>query len=100
MVTGDFGFTRDSQDTLAAQDDLNPLPRSVTRGDAFLLLDGDWQFAFDSEDRGLREQWYLEHGNKQSLYGAAAGLSFHCPNLRTGRPCAGRSSNTFGWGTG
>jgi hypothetical protein len=61
MGTGDFGFTRDTQDTLAIQDHFNPLPRSVTRGDIFLLLDGDWQFAFDPEDRGLREQWYLGH---------------------------------------
>jgi hypothetical protein len=41
---------------------LNPLPRSVLRSNLFLLLDGEWQFDLDLEDRGLRERWYLQHG--------------------------------------
>src|SRR3712207_3479915 len=39
----------------------NPLPRSVTRGTPYVLLDGEWRFAPDLEDRGLTERWYLAH---------------------------------------
>ena len=40
---------------------LNPLPRSVFRHNAYVLLDGEWRFELDPEDRGLREHWYLGH---------------------------------------
>lgn len=40
----------------------NPLPRSVVRPNAFQLLDGEWRFALDLEDKGLREEaWQLGH---------------------------------------
>ncbi len=57
----EFGFTRDREDARAVQQYLNPLPRSVIRRNAYMLLDGEWRFAVDPEDRGLREQWYLGH---------------------------------------
>jgi beta-galactosidase/beta-glucuronidase len=38
-------------------DKINPLPRSIVRRTAFELLDGEWRFALDVEDRGLKEQW-------------------------------------------
>ncbi|WP_186739457.1 glycoside hydrolase family 2 TIM barrel-domain containing protein [Spirosoma utsteinense] len=37
------------------------LPRSVNRPDSFLLLDGEWQFALDINDRGMSEGWHLGH---------------------------------------
>jgi hypothetical protein len=37
----------------------NPLPRVVLRPNTYSLLDGEWKFAVDQEDRGLREAWYL-----------------------------------------
>src|SRR5688572_27585116 len=39
----------------------NPLPRSVHRREDYRLLDGKWKFALDTEDRGLKEQWYIRH---------------------------------------
>ncbi|AYA36275.1 glycoside hydrolase family 2 [Hymenobacter oligotrophus] len=39
----------------------NPLPRAVLRSNNFLLLDGEWRFAIDPDDAGLREGWYLAH---------------------------------------
>ena len=39
----------------------NPLPRAVSRPNEYELLDGEWRFALDPEDRGLREKWYLGH---------------------------------------
>ncbi len=40
---------------------LNPVPRSVTRRNPFVVLDGGWWFAPDVEDRGLEDRWYLGH---------------------------------------
>ena len=48
----------------ADEDTPNPLPRSVTRPNAFQLLDGEWRFAVDLEDRGLRDGWHLGHDYK------------------------------------
>ena len=43
----------------------NPLPRAVLRPNQYQLLDGEWRFAVDPEDRGLRERWYLGHDYEQ-----------------------------------
>ncbi|MDO7849730.1 glycoside hydrolase family 2 TIM barrel-domain containing protein [Hymenobacter sp. M29] len=39
----------------------NPLPRAVLRMNSHVLLDGEWSFAHDVEDKGLEEDWALEH---------------------------------------
>jgi len=59
----EYSFTRDKNDALAVQDYLNPLPRSVARSDvqAYLLLDGEWQFDLDPADQGLQEYWFVSH---------------------------------------
>ena len=37
---------------------VNPLPRAVLRHNSFVLLDGEWRFALDAEDKGLQEGWF------------------------------------------
>ena len=39
----------------------NPLPRAVTRRNLFQLLDGEWRFELDTEDRGIRDGWPIQH---------------------------------------
>ncbi len=39
----------------------NPLPRAVLRHNNHLLLDGEWNFALDAADAGLRENWAGGH---------------------------------------
>ncbi|HSK72629.1 MAG TPA: hypothetical protein VK892_13080 [Pyrinomonadaceae bacterium] len=39
----------------------NPLPRSVLRRESFELLDGEWRFTLDTDNRGLNERWYINH---------------------------------------
>ena len=39
----------------------NPLPRAVTRRNFFELLDGEWLFDLDLEDKGLEAGWHLGH---------------------------------------
>ncbi|MBO2007497.1 glycoside hydrolase family 2 protein [Hymenobacter negativus] len=49
----------DSEPTFEEID--NPLPRAVLRLNGHVLLDGQWKFAHDVEDAGLREDWALGH---------------------------------------
>ncbi|GGG54009.1 glycoside hydrolase family 2 protein [Hymenobacter glacieicola] len=56
-----YGFSTAKKDVRAA----NPLPRAVLRSNNYLLLDGEWHFALDSEDVGLRDGWYLAHPYEQ-----------------------------------
>ena len=56
MASRDYGFTRDREEAQALQEHLNPLPRSVLRPNQYELLNGEWRFALDPEDRGLRER--------------------------------------------
>jgi beta-galactosidase/beta-glucuronidase len=42
-------------------DKINPIPRSIIRRTAFELLDGEWRFELDAENRGLRENWHIRH---------------------------------------
>lgn len=44
----------------------NELPRAVLRPNAYQLLDGEWQFAVDVDDAGLREEWWLGHTYTQT----------------------------------
>lgn len=37
---------------------INPLPRAVLRPNSYVLLDGEWHFALDMNDKGLEEKWY------------------------------------------
>lgn len=39
----------------------NALPRSIKRPNSHQLLDGEWKFSLDIDDKGLREAWYLGH---------------------------------------
>ncbi len=60
----DLSFTRGEEEgaaATAAEVTENPLPRAVLRPNSHWLLDGEWRFALDPEDRGLRERWYLGH---------------------------------------
>ncbi|OUJ71754.1 glycoside hydrolase family 2 protein [Hymenobacter crusticola] len=43
------------------EEEENPLPRAVLRLNNHQLLDGEWKFAIDVDDSGLREGWYLGH---------------------------------------
>lgn len=60
-MSQEFGFTRDREEAGAVQAYLNPLPRAIIRPSDYELLDGEWRFAVDRDDRGLTEKWYLGH---------------------------------------
>lgn len=62
MKIADSEHKLDHHDLLTiATDKLNPLPRSIVRRTAFELLDGEWRFALDVENRGLDEKWFEQY---------------------------------------
>jgi hypothetical protein len=84
----DFGFTRDKENAYAVKAFLKPLPRSISRSGVYELLDGEWRFDLDLEDRGLQERWYVSHtysrtahwpGSIESLMAAAQETQQHTP---------------------
>ncbi len=46
--------------------DNNPLPRAVLRPNSHLLLDGEWRFALDPDEKGLEEEWWKGHMYQQT----------------------------------
>jgi beta-galactosidase/beta-glucuronidase len=57
-----------SREALSFDDDtyLNPLPRAVIRPNSAILLDGEWKFARDIENKGLSENWFVSHTYTQT----------------------------------
>jgi beta-galactosidase/beta-glucuronidase len=53
-----YGFAKSKEEF---QEDENPLPRAVSRSNSYQLLDGEWLFEIDTDDRGLRDGWHLGH---------------------------------------
>jgi beta-galactosidase/beta-glucuronidase len=56
-----FGFSNSKEETIAVEDVTGALPRAVFRPNSHILLDGEWRFQLDLEDKGLAENWYLKH---------------------------------------
>ncbi|WP_317239066.1 hypothetical protein [Hymenobacter sp. 5516J-16] len=79
-----YGFSTAQKDVRSA----NPLPRAVLRSNNYLLLDGEWNFALDSEDIGLRDGWYLAHPYEQIANWPGSveeHMAKYQPRLRPGR---------------
>ena len=61
VIHTNYGLSKSKEETQVEELLINPLPRAVLRPNTFVLLDGEWSFAIDKEDKGLEERWYLEH---------------------------------------
>ncbi|MBD0331106.1 MAG: glycoside hydrolase family 2 [Chitinophagaceae bacterium] len=56
-----YGLTKTREEGYIDEQFINPLPRAVLRPNSFILLDGEWKFALDMEDKGKEESWHLGH---------------------------------------
>ncbi|MEJ7560611.1 MAG: sugar-binding domain-containing protein [Pedobacter sp.] len=56
-----YSLTKGREEGFYDEEYVNPLPRAVIRPNAFIMLDGDWNFALDTEDKGMSETWYIQH---------------------------------------
>ncbi|HEX8505145.1 MAG TPA: glycoside hydrolase family 2 TIM barrel-domain containing protein [Hymenobacter sp.] len=56
-----YSLSASRPDDLLIEEIENPLPRAVLRMNNHVLLDGQWRFAHDVEDTGLRDNWAQGH---------------------------------------
>jgi len=56
-----YSLTRTKAEGTTKEEFINPLPRAVLRPNSFMLLDGEWNFAVDTQDDGITQRWYLGH---------------------------------------
>lgn len=53
-----YGMTKSKEEQQIEETFVSPLPRAVLRPNSFMLLDGEWKFAIDEDDKGIEKQWY------------------------------------------
>lgn len=56
-----YGLTVTKEEGSTNHNVLNPLPRAVLRPNSYILLDGEWKFSLDMDDKGLLDSWYVVH---------------------------------------
>jgi hypothetical protein len=56
-----YSTSKSKEEQLAEDSFINPLPRAVMRPNTPILLDGEWKFALDAEDKGLHDGWHIGH---------------------------------------
>ena len=56
-----YGLSKSKEEVLSDDHFINPIPRAVIRSNTSILLDGEWRFSIDPDDRGLQESWHLAH---------------------------------------
>jgi beta-galactosidase/beta-glucuronidase len=61
MESEDSSLTPESEAPYIDTERTGQLPRSILRRNQYTLLDGEWRFDLDLEDKGLSERWYVEH---------------------------------------
>ena len=54
-----YGLSKTKEESFAEDTVINPLPRAVLRPNSYILLDGEWNFTIDAEDKGITESWHL-----------------------------------------
>lgn len=60
-VHPNYSTSNSKEEALAEDTFINPVPRAVVRQNIAILLDGEWSFALDNEDKGLAEEWFKGH---------------------------------------
>jgi Glycosyl hydrolases family 2/Glycosyl hydrolases family 2, sugar binding domain/Glycosyl hydrolases family 2, TIM barrel domain len=61
LLHPNYGLSKSKEEDSATDQFINPLPRAVLRPNLHVLLDGEWGFELDPQDRGMRDGWHLGH---------------------------------------
>jgi hypothetical protein len=61
IVHPNYSTAKSKEEHLAEDVEINPLPRAVLRPNSHMILDGEWRFSLDPEDKGLQQGWHLGH---------------------------------------
>jgi hypothetical protein len=68
IIHPNYGLTKSREEAVSDDEAINPLPRAVIRPNSFVLLDGEWKFALDTNDKGLNESWYVSHNYEDTAH--------------------------------
>ncbi|HEY0092406.1 MAG TPA: hypothetical protein VGB43_07970, partial [Flavobacterium sp.] len=60
-----YGLSKSKEEADSDDTFINPIPRAVIRPNTSILLDGEWRFSIDLEDRGLQDSWHLAHNYEE-----------------------------------
>ena len=60
-IRPNYSSTTTEEEKSNSNEIANPVPRAVVRSHVPLLLDGQWSFQLDTNDKGLTDAWYLGH---------------------------------------
>ena len=56
-----YGLTKSKEDIEDDDNASDLLPRAVIRPNSYILLDGEWRFSLDIDDKGVQDSWYISH---------------------------------------
>lgn len=63
-----YGLSKSKEEGAIDETIIAPLPRAVLRPNSYMLLDGEWHFALDLDDRGLLGKWNLGHNYLHTVF--------------------------------
>ncbi|TKT92569.1 glycoside hydrolase family 2 [Dyadobacter frigoris] len=61
-----YGFSKSREEK--SDNNADALPRAVIRPNEYMLLDGEWKFSHDIQDKGLSESWFVGHRYDQTAH--------------------------------
>ncbi|MCE7066402.1 glycoside hydrolase family 2 protein [Dyadobacter sp. CY326] len=67
-VHPNYGSSKSKEESFDDENFLDALPRAVLRPNEYVLLDGEWKFAIDPDDKGVHQRWYVEHTFKDQAH--------------------------------
>jgi hypothetical protein len=81
-----YGFSKSKEETFDGEILVDALPRAVIRPNEYVLLDGEWKFSHDTEDKGILESWYLQHDYQQTAHWPGSVEAHIASALQTEKP--------------
>jgi len=80
-----YSLTKSKKENDKEEGYINPLPRAVIRPNSFLLLDGNWNFSHDPENKGMNERWFISHDYHATAHWPGSvenHMSKHYPDMK------------------
>jgi beta-galactosidase/beta-glucuronidase len=89
-------FSASRPESAPLAEPINELPRAVLRPNTYLLLDGEWQFMLDPDDKGLLQRWYVGHSFEGTAHWPGS-IESHMAEAKGQGPSAGWQDKVVAW---
>jgi beta-galactosidase/beta-glucuronidase len=80
-----YGSSKSKEEIFDDEEYLDALPRAVLRPNEYVLLDGEWKFAVDPDDKGIQQRWYINHDFTGTAHWPGS-VETHLANLQNATP--------------